>query len=115
MVSDHAPVVAKLVREFCANISESNSSYLVTCLRGKKIRVEVDLISTIIEFPWIAGIISPYSLVVECFVEGQPDDMAIEGTGGFALHHLSDTALLVYSILTNWICPIKSTDPINYP
>lgn len=86
----------ELVREFFANLGEHGEGYFETWSRGRAIRVDIDLISTITHtprvlesvYPWPLNDMPPRSSLVECFADRKPHNMNVEGVGGFKLNDL---------------------------
>jgi hypothetical protein len=91
MVKDYRPAIEELVREFYTNLHRRVDDSFLTWVKGKKIHVTLDLISTIIGASWVSNPEYPWSVdhlpigaeMVKYFTEGQPHKMEMEGEGNF--------------------------------
>jgi hypothetical protein len=116
MVEDHRPTIKELVREFYTNIHRRVGDSFLTWIRGTEIHVTLDLISSIIEAPWVCNLEYPWLVdhlpirveMVSCFAEGCPNQMETEGEGSFQIHDFSNEVRCVYRVVMSCVLPVLS-------
>jgi hypothetical protein len=85
-------------------------------VRGTEIHVTLDLISAIIEAPWVCNPEYPWLVdhlpiraeMVSCFAEGCPNQMETEGEGSFQIHDFSNEVRCVYRVVMSCVLPVLS-------
>lgn len=110
------------INEFYTNIHKHDEDYFETWLRDKPIRVDADMISTITHTPRVPDLVYRWavaerplrSALEECFTEGRPHGVILEGAGGFALGSRTMEARLVYRIIASRVYSIKSINRITF-
>ena len=66
-----------------------------------------------LEYRWLVNHLPTRAELVECFSEGCPHHMEIEGMGSFQMHDLSNDAKCIYHILVSHILPMLSLTMIT--
>jgi hypothetical protein len=121
MVKDHLPAIAKLVREFYANLHRRAGDSFFTWVRGTKIHVTPDLISAITgaprvrtpKYPWPVDHLPTRAKMVACFAEGCPHHMETEGEGSFQVHDFSNEVRCIYRVVMSRVLPLLSLTMIT--
>jgi hypothetical protein len=116
MVKDHRPTVEAIVWEFYVNLHQRLGDSFHTWLRETTIEVTFTLISTITRAPHVRDPDYPYPIdhpptdadLVECFVEGRPHQMELDGESSFQMSNFSNDVWCNYHILASRVLPIIS-------